>query len=175
MSGATAHQPVIWDECLLRGWRAGDQDLLPALRTLYAYTDRDPDRATGWLYSARQIAQLPPTPWPGALEEHGPRLLHDLEAATGTRFGAACFQAYLDGSGCGWHYDRDWPVQAILSLGVSRSFGLRRIDGSHQETLRLAHGDLLFMPAGMQDEWEHCVPAEDVPGERCSVVFRSAA
>ena len=50
MSGATAHQPVIWDECLLRGWRAGDQDLLPALRTLYAYTDRDPDRATGLVF-----------------------------------------------------------------------------------------------------------------------------
>ena len=39
MSGATAHQPVIWDECLLRGWRAGDQDLLPALTQSISPTD----------------------------------------------------------------------------------------------------------------------------------------
>lgn len=57
---------------------------------------------------------------------------------------------------------------------MSRSFGLRRIDGSHEEMLSLAHGDLLVMPPGFQDEWEHCVPVEDVPGERCSIVFRSA-
>ena len=31
------------------------------------------------------------------------------------------------------------------------------------------------MPPGFQDEHEHCVPAEDVTGERCSIVFRSAA
>jgi len=29
------------------------------------------------------------------------------------------------------------------------------------------------MPSGFQAEWEHCVPAEDVPGERCSLVFRT--
>lgn len=156
------------------GWRSGGE-ILTALRGLYAYTASEPDRATGWLYSARQIGMLPPTPWPGPLAETGPWLLNDLEAATGVRFGVACYQAYLDGAGVGWHYDRDWPVQAILSLGVTRSFGLRRIDGSAGETLRLGHGDLLFMPAGFQDGWEHCVPVEDAPGERCSIVFRSAA
>jgi alkylated DNA repair dioxygenase AlkB len=118
---------------------------------------------------------LAPTPWPQVLAETGPGLLARLEADTGTRFGAACFQAYLDGAGVAWHHDRDWPVQAILSLGVTRSFGLRRIDGTEAETLRLAHGDLLYMPAPMQDEWEHGVPVEDVTGERCSIVFRSAA
>jgi len=157
---------------LLAGWRAADRDLLPALRTLYAYTEREPDRATSWLYSARQIAQLPPTPWPEALTEAGPGLLAALEAGTGTRFDAACFQAYLNGSGCGWHHDRDWGAQAILSLGVTRTFGLRR-DG-REEFVSLAHGDLLVMPPGFQDEHEHCVPAEDVTGERCSIVFRSA-
>lgn len=161
---------------VFRGWRAGDgAEILAALRVLYSYSERERDRATGWLYSARQIGQLPVTPWPAPLGEHGPRLLGDLEAAVGARFDAVCYQAYLNGSGCGWHYDRDWPVQAILSLGVTRTFGLRRIGGSDEETLRLAHGDLLFMPAGMQDEWEHCVPVEQVTGERCSIVFRAAA
>jgi alkylated DNA repair dioxygenase AlkB len=161
---------------LLPGWRAdGATEILAALRTLYTYTGREPGRATGWLYSARQIGMLPLTPWPEVLAEFGPVLLYDLEMTLGVRFEAACFQAYLDGSGCGWHYDRDWPVQAILSLGVTRSFGLRRIDGTREEALRLAHGDLLYTPAPMQAEWEHRVPVEDVTGERCSIVFRSAA
>lgn len=159
------------------GWQSGGDatEILARLRTLYSYTDREPDRATGWLYSARQIGTLPVTPWPRQVMDLGDELINALEDTTGTWFEAACFQAYLDGSGCGWHYDRDWPVQAILSLGVTRSFGLRRIDGTEDETLRLAHGDLLYMPAPMQDEWEHCVPVEQVTGERCSIVFRSAA
>jgi len=157
---------------LLAGWLDGGDEILPALRTLYRYPERQPDRATGWLYAARQIAMLPPTPWPLALAGSGPALLAALEDVTGVRFEAACFQAYLNGSGCGWHYDRDWDAQAILSLGVTRTFGLRR-DGD-EEFLSLAHGDLLIMPSGFQDEWEHCVPAEDAPGERCSIVFRSA-
>ncbi len=103
---------------LLAGWRAGDTELLPALRTLYSYTEREPDRATGWLYSARQIGMLPVTPWPQQIMDLGDELVNDLEDATGISFAAACFQAYLDGSGCGWHYDRDWGAQAILSLGV---------------------------------------------------------
>lgn len=159
----------------LPAWCPDAGGILAALRTLYAYTDREPDRATGWLHASRQIGMLPVTPWPGPLAEAGPRLLDGLEDVTGTRFDAACFQAYLDGSGCGWHYDRDWDAQAVLSLGVARSFGLRPLDGSHEVTLRLGHGDLLVMPSGFQDEWEHCVPVEDVTGERCSLVFRSAA
>ena len=158
---------------LLPGWRRGPE-ILTALRTLYTYTAAQPDRATGWLYSARQIGQLPPTPWPDALAETGPWMLNDLEHTTGVRFDAACYQAYLDGSGCGWHYDRDWPVQAILSLGVTRSFGLRLIGSDEGETLRLAHGDLLYMPAPMQLTHEHCVPVEQITGERCSIVFRSS-
>ena len=151
------------------GWRAADTGLLPALRTLYSYTDRDPGRATGWLW----LPDGPPvTPWPPAFARLGPRLLASLEADTGITFAAACYQAYLDGAGCGWHHDRDWDAQAILSLGVTRTFGLRR--GGAETFLRLEHGDLLVMPPGFQDDgWEHGVPAEQVNGERCSLVFRS--
>jgi len=54
---------------------------------------------------------------------------------------------------------------------VTRSFGLRGPTGDTY--LRLGHGDLLFMPAGFQQDHEHCVPTENVPGERYSLVFRS--
>lgn len=153
------------DHRLLRGWRAADEWLLPALRQCFTYTG---NRATGWLF----LQDRPPaTAWPGPLAALGPQLLADLERDTGIAFTACCFQAYLDGAGCGWHHDRQWAAQAILSLGVTRSFGLR--GGGGEEFLRLAHGDLLFMPPGFQDGWEHCVPVEDAPGERCSLVFRN--
>lgn len=153
---------------LLPGWRAADTRLLPALRTLFAYPEATPGRATGWLYLP---AGPPVTPWPPAFATLGPALLAGLERDTGAVFTAVCFQAYLDGAGCGWHHDRDWGAQAILSLGVTRTFGLR--GGAGEEFLRLAHGDLLVMPPGFQAEWEHCVPEEDAPGERCSIVFRT--
>ena len=154
---------------LLAGWRAADTQLLPALRQVFTYTAHERDRATGWLY----LQDRPPvTAWPRPFADLGPWLLADLAAEVGTVFTACAFQAYRDGSGCGWHHDRDWAAQAVLSLGVTRSFGLRR--SAQEEFLPLAHGDLLFMPPGFQDSWEHCVPVEDVQGERCSLVFRSS-
>lgn len=157
---------------LFRNWRADGPVILDALRAQYAYTEREPDRATGWLWSTRQIGQLPLIPWPAELAELGPQLLAQLEEDAGTVFEAACFQAYLDGTGCGWHYDRDWDEQAVLSLGITRKFGLRR-DDSHEKFIDLADGDMIFMPSGFQHGWEHCVPQEDVKGERCSIVFRA--
>ncbi len=73
-------------------------------------------------------------------------------------------------------------AQAAEQLGVSTKAIERWVQagklpqsGSEDgERLSLAHGDLLVMPAGFQDEWEHCVPVEDATGERCSIVFRAA-
>lgn len=158
---------------LYRKWCGNGEPLLAVLRTQYEYTERMPDRATGWLYAARQIGQLPPMEWPEPLSAIGPALLGDLEFLLGIRFEAACFQAYLDGSGVDWHYDRDWDATAILSLGVTRDFGLRGRSGDQFPSLH--DGDLLFMPPGFQHEWEHCVPVQDVTGERCSLVFRTPA
>lgn len=153
-------------------WGWDDTVTLPALRSCFAYSERAPDRATGYLYAARQVGSLPVTRWPAALTQIGPALLDGLEDELGTRFTVVAFQAYLGGAGCGWHHDRDWAAQAIYSLGVTRTFGVRR--GGAEQFLRLVHGDLLYMPPGFQDEWEHSVPTEEVPGERCSLVFRTS-
>jgi alkylated DNA repair dioxygenase AlkB len=154
---------------LLPGWRKDDAGTLSALRQCYRYSDRWQDRVTGWLYS--DGAQIQALPWPGPLEGLGPVLLAGLKRDTGERFSAVAFQAYRNGTGCDWHYDRDWGTQAILSFGVTRTFGLRNQAG--ETFLSLAHGDLLVMPPGFQDEWEHGVPVEDAPGERVSLVFRA--
>ena len=146
---------------------AADDRLLAALRQCFTYPAGD--RATGWLW----LPDRPPhVTWPGPLAVLGPDLLLELEGLLGAAFTACCFQAYRDGAGQDWHHDRDWGAQAILSLGVTRSFAVRRAGEVNQ--FHMAHGDLLFMPPGFQDEWEHCVPEEDVPGERIALVFRSA-
>jgi len=149
------------------GWRARDEWILPALHQVFEW---DGDRATGWLYLPDRA---PVTPWPEPFATLGPHLLDALAADVGEAFTAVCFQAYRNGAGVGWHHDRGWGAQAILSLGATRSFALRDSRGNETQFL-LQHGDLFYMPPGFQDEWEHSVPTErNVRGERCSLVFRT--
>lgn len=147
-----------------RGWRP-DGDLLIRLRRLFTYGPGD-SRATGYLYSEGE------QPWRSELANVGPRLLADLDDLLGVRFPIVAFQAYLDGAGCDWHTDSPFDYQAVLSLGVTRTFGIRQIGGP-PEWIQVEHGDLVVMPSGFQVDHEHCVPVEDVVGERCSIIFRT--
>jgi alkylated DNA repair dioxygenase AlkB len=157
MATSVCQSPVVH-----AGW--GRVGLLEAVHTLVVYAPGD-DRASRYVYE--NDVWVPP------LDVLGPQLIDDLEGAFGVRFTTALMQAYRKGSGTDWHWDGA-DVQAILSLGVTRTFGLRRRDDHQNEmTFPFAHGDLLFMPSGAQDEWEHCVPIERELGERCSLVFRS--
>jgi alkylated DNA repair dioxygenase AlkB len=149
---------------VVRAWQP-DCGVLAALRKCFTYDGED--RATGSLY-----APADGQGWPPPLAEAGPRLLGDLAAVTGVKFTICAFQAYRDGSGCGWHADEPFGAQAILSLGATRTFGVRRA-GGNPRWMKVAHGDLVFMPDGFQQEWEHCVPVEGVAGERCALVFRT--
>lgn len=146
------------------GWRA-DDGLLAALRETFTYGPGD-DRATGYLYADDGPG------WSTPLALHGPSLLAALDELVGVRFPVVAFQAYRGGTGCDWHTDAAFDTQAVLSLGVTRTFGVRR-PGADVHWLPVGHGDLVFMPPGFQCEWQHCVPAEDVAGERCSLVFRT--
>jgi alkylated DNA repair dioxygenase AlkB len=137
---------------VLPGWNS-DPDLLPAVRSLFEFGGED--RATGYLADVLDWG-----------------LCDRLEADLGVRFTIVAFQAYRNGSGCGWHADTPFDAQAILSLGVTRTFGVRP-NGGEPQWLPVAHGDLVYMPPGFQDSWEHCVPVEDEPGERVSLVFRT--
>lgn len=141
-----------------------DPGLLDAVRELVTF--EDDGRANGYLYI--EAGQE----WPAPLAEYGPRLLDELEKSLGVHFTIALYQAYLDGSGVHWHTDEGYDVQAILSLGVTRTFGIRRPD-AEPVWIALEDGDLAVMPPGFQAEWEHCVRVEDVAGVRCSLVFRA--
>ena len=149
-----------------RQW-SEDPELLPAVRALFSYGPGD-DRATGQLYAQGE------QPWAPGLAKLGPKLLGDLDALLGIRFPIVIFQAYRNGSGCDWHADTPFDAQAVLSLGVTRTFGVRQPGGDPVWT-PVKHGDLVVMPSGFQAEWQHCVPVEDVVGERVSLVFRTVA
>ena len=100
-----------------RGFYSDDgRDLLAAVRSLFVYGPGE-DRATGYLYVEGE------QDWPAGF--CGPVLLDDLEQFLGIRFPIAAFQAYRNGSGCDWHADSPFDVQAILSLGITRTFGIR--------------------------------------------------
>jgi hypothetical protein len=80
-----------------------------------------------------------------------------------------------------WHADRHRrrvtdPIVAILSVGASRPFQMRRLDGGASLTWGLGHGDLFVMGGACQHEWQHCVPKRRRPvGPRLSITFRHDA
>jgi alkylated DNA repair dioxygenase AlkB len=62
---------------------------------------------------------------------------------------------------------------AIISLGVSRPFGLRPKAGGAGLRLQLGHGDLLVMGGSCQRTWLHGIPkVAHCLGARISVQFR---
>ncbi len=137
-----------------RAWN-DDPGLLAAVRASFAYSPPGDDRATGYLY------EQPGHGWPMPLAVAGPALLDDLAGLLDVCFTVVAFQAYRGGTGCDWHTDLAFDAQAVLSLGVTSTFGA------------VHHGDLVVMPSGFQAQWQHCVPAEPVAGERVSLVFRT--
>lgn len=162
-SAGSSTQAEIWP-----GWATDPATLLSALRGCFTYPEGE-GRATGWLFTDDE--QL----WPPSLAELGPRLLNDLLGHVGVAYTDVAFQGYRDGEAAtSWHADSSFDAQALISLGATRSFGLKRPDGVDEHYIALTAGDLLVMPSGFQKVWLHCVPPDPhVTDERCSLVFRT--
>jgi alkylated DNA repair dioxygenase AlkB len=98
----------------------------------------------------------------------------------GEPFVSAGLCLYRDGSdSVAWHGDRiareslrDTMV-AIVSLGATRTFGLRPRSGGPGRRLQVGHGDLLVMGGSCQRTWLHGVPkVASCLGARISIQFR---
>jgi alkylated DNA repair dioxygenase AlkB len=109
------------------------------------------------------------------------RRLNDIYAGElGEPFTTVGLCCYRDGSdSVAWHGDTigrsssEDTMVAILSLGATRTFALRRRGGGRSLRLPLAHGDLLVMGGSCQRTWEHAVPKTSAPaGPRVSIQFR---
>jgi alkylated DNA repair dioxygenase AlkB len=119
----------------------------------------------------------PPHPVLGRLR----RRLNDIYAGElGEPFTTVGLCCYRDGSdSVAWHGDtigrsstHDTMV-AIVSLGATRTFAMRRRGGGSSLRLPQAHGDLLVMGGTCQRTWEHAVPKTSAPsGPRVSIQFR---
>lgn len=102
-----------------------------------------------------------------------------VEAASGRPFNSCLCNLYRDGSDCvGYHADDEPlfggdPIVASVSFGATRTFKLRRNDGTDKREFLLSDGQLLIMGRGIQREWKHSIPKSKKPtGERINLTFR---
>lgn len=109
------------------------------------------------------------------------RRLNDIYAGElGEPFTTAGFCLYRDGSdSVAWHGDTlgrggtEDTMVAIVSVGATRMFTMRRRGGGPSLRLPQNHGDLLVMGGSCQRTWEHAVPKTSAAtGPRISVQFR---
>ena len=107
-------------------------------------------------------------------------LIQAVSQQAGVAFNGILATLYRHGGDyLGWHADNETmlgkaPVLAVLSLGASRTFGIRR-HGEKQMLCchQLNHGDLAIMPAGFQSSYQHRVQkATRVHEPRISLSFR---
>jgi alkylated DNA repair dioxygenase AlkB len=105
-----------------------------------------------------------------------------VQALTNTAFEVCFLNGYENSRDqLGWHADNSISMDdkrpiAILSLGAEREIwfrptGSRNLD--EVEKLKLRHGSLCLMAAGMQDTHEHRIPKAGFEcGPRISLTFR---
>lgn len=117
----------------------------------------------------------PTTAWPVALE----RVVDALERRLGFRPNNCLANYYPTGDATmGFHSDSVAELVpgtgvAIVSLGAERVLRFRNIaDRLILRDYPLPSGSLLYMPAAVQAEWKHAVPAQPDCGPRISLTFR---
>ncbi len=107
-----------------------------------------------------------------------PTMAATLSIHYGTDLSAVSANWYRDGTdSVAWHGDRsgrhrDTTVVAIVSLGASRRFLVRRRGGGPSIRFVPAHGDLVVMGGTCQQTFEHAVPKMASAGPRIALMFR---
>lgn len=140
---------------------------VPRLNAWYG----DPGRAYTW-----SGIRMEPNPWEGAVAEIKARV-HD---EVGEPFNSALLNLYRHGDdSVAWHADDEpelgrAPLIASVSLGATRTFRLKHLNGDHEPvSIDLEHGSLLVMGGPTQRCWHHCVPRRKrVDGPRINLTFR---
>src|ERR1700761_6831960 len=98
-----------------------------------------------------------------------------VEPLAGIRFNSVLLNYYRDGNdSVAWHSDREsilgkHPIIASVSFGQVRSFDIRnKQDHKEHYSVRLEHGSLLIMKAGLQEigYWVNCQGTHQPPLNR---------
>lgn len=103
-----------------------------------------------------------------------------LRDTTGASYEVCFLNRYEDQSDhLGWHSDNSPEMDdnrpiCIISLGVEREIWFRPTGSNDEVTkLKLGHGSLCIMPAGMQDTHQHRIPKSgSICGRRISLTYR---
>jgi alkylated DNA repair dioxygenase AlkB len=134
-------------------------------------------------YGAKPYTYSGITHYPKAIPESLYNIKLQISEVAGCDFNSILLNYYRDGKdSIGWHSDDEHglgsdAIVASLSLGETRLFKIRPQscykDIRKKIDFSLEHGDLLVMPAGFQDVYEHCIPktAKRVNG-RINVTLR---
>lgn len=109
-------------------------------------------------YSGKQLAAKT---WPESLASLAEAVGYLLDSY----FNSVLANLYRNGNdSMGWHSDDEIelgvrPTIASITLGQPRDFAFRIKGQNHMHSkIQLAHGSLLVMHAGMQEQWQHALP-----------------
>lgn len=114
-----------------------------------------------------------PMPWHPLLQDWAAQLSVFLRQP----FNSVLANWYRQGQDkMGWHSDDEpelGPIIAMISLGACRELAFRRRQGQARFTVSLPAGSLLVMGPGLQQQWQHSLPArQGITTGRISLTFR---
>lgn len=144
----------------------GKKVAFPRLTAWYGDNDKD--------YSFSGI-KLSPHSWTDGLL----KIRSKVEQFSKASFNSVLLNLYRNGNdSISWHTDAEPelgrnPVIASVSLGVTRKFQLRHVNGHGKLEIELTHGSLLLMRGELQHYWQHQIPkSKTVLSERVNLTFR---
>lgn len=131
-------------------------------------------RLTCWYGEAERIAGI--LPWTPELQA----LRSAVQPLAGITFNSVLLNYYRDGNdSVAWHSDKEsimgsQPIIASVSFGQVRSFDIRsKTNHKERYSVRLEHGSLLLMKAGLQEAFEHRIAKSNKPMKaRINLTFR---
>ncbi len=158
-------QSIQWQQPTVRVW--GQDHKVPRLQFWMGEIGRE------YQYSGKIFKAEPWLPIVSQLKQK-------VENTCGMEYNSVLLNWYRDGQDkMGWHADNEEelgpsPSIAMVSVGVQRSFQFRSLETQITENLEVEHGSLLMMKSGMQESYQHQVPARaKIKEGRISLTFRN--
>jgi len=158
---------VNWEQHYYTNYKTGAK--LPVPRHTAWYAD-SPKMAYSYSGITEKVQ-----PWLPSLLD----LRSQIENITGATYNSVLLNLYRNGrDSVGMHADNEKELGidaniASVSLGVTRLFQMRQIDGADYEQYLLTHGSLLIMSGTTQHHFKHSVPKDpNVTEPRINLTFR---
>jgi alkylated DNA repair dioxygenase AlkB len=158
------------------GWLSGSEHLFTELLETAPWEQRD-----RWMFS-REVTEPRLTAEYPDIASAPQALLHQVAGVLSSHYAAnyrsLWINLYRDNrDSTSWHGDligrvQEQSVVPVLSLGATRRFLIRPVEGGKSLSFQPGSGDLIVMGGRAQRDWRHCVPKLASPtGARISVNF----